>query len=136
MTGSRVAFAALLLALPFLSTFVVPTPSTADAAVELPQAPRGKGERCVEPTDIMRRDHMEFLFRQRHETVLRGIRTRKHSLTECVACHVSRDDNGEFLRVDAPGQFCASCHTFASVSIDCFECHAAKPAGDAMSAAQ
>ena len=34
----------------------------------------------------------------------------------------------EYQRIDAPGQFCSSCHEYAAVKIDCFTCHAAKPA--------
>ena len=28
----------------------------------------------------------------------------------------------------APGDFCLSCHSYAAVKIDCFECHSGKPA--------
>ena len=64
---------------------------------------------------------------QRDETVHRGIRTRKHSLKECIECHVQRDDAGSTIPVDAPGQFCQSCHEYAAVSMDCFQCHATTP---------
>ena len=39
-------------------------------------------EHCVEPTEIMRRNHMDFLLHQRDETVLKGVRTQKYSLVE------------------------------------------------------
>lgn len=94
------------------------------------QLPRGKGENCVEPTELMRRYHMEFLFHQRDATVRAGIRTPKHSLIECVQCHVQRhaeSDGGGFIPIDSPGQFCQACHQFTSVQIDCFECHRATP---------
>lgn len=31
------------------------------------------------------------------------------------------------MPVNSPGQFCASCHRFAAVSLDCFQCHATTP---------
>jgi len=102
-----------------------------NGGVPRPALPAAEGERCVEPTDVMRRDHMTFLFRQRDATVHRGIRTERHSLKGCVDCHAAYDDEGRAIRVDAPGQFCASCHRYAAVEIDCFECHAAVPAGRA-----
>ncbi len=94
---------------------------------EMPVLPRGKGERCVEPTDVMRKDHMNFLYHQRDKTVYQGIRTRQHSLTGCIDCHAQADNQGRFIAVNAPRQFCQTCHSFASVKLDCFECHAATP---------
>ena len=76
---------------------------------------------CVEPTGVMRRDHMKFLLHQRDRTVREGVRTPRHSLKECVECHASHA-TGTVLGQDG---FCESCHRYASVSIDCFECHAA-----------
>lgn len=90
--------------------------------------PAAKGEECVEPTDVMRRDHMRFLLHQRDETVHRGIRGAKHSLVGCIDCHAQTDAQGGAIPVDAEGQFCESCHSFAGVRMDCFECHAPVPA--------
>ena len=58
---------------------------------------------CVEPTDVMRRYHMDFLLHQRDKTVYKGIRTKRHSLQGCVDCHVNRDDQGRFIPINAPG---------------------------------
>ncbi len=69
----------------------------------------------------MRRNHMKLLMHQRKDTLRSGIRTGKYSLKECVACHastISQSVNAE------PGNFCQSCHNYAAVKIDCFECHA------------
>ena len=101
----------------------------------MPPLPRGKGATCVEPLEVMRRNHMDFLNHERDLTVRGGIRGRKHSLTGCIACHAQRaggrdGDPGAFIRIDAPGQFCHACHEFTGVKMDCFECHAAVPAGD------
>ena len=97
--------------------------SVADA----PLVPRGKGAQCVEPTDVMRKQHMEFLLHQRDLTVHDGIRTKKHSLNECVECHVQTNPSGEYISINAPQQFCSVCHEYASVKMDCFECHATQP---------
>lgn len=83
---------------------------------------------CVEPTEFMRRNHMEVIKHQRDETVHRGIRSSKHSLSGCVDCHVSHGESGEPIPVDAPGQFCQACHGFAAVHLNCFDCHATIPA--------
>ena len=80
---------------------------------------------CVEPTEEMRKNHMEYILDQRDATVHEGIRTRQYSLEECINCHVS--DAPDAPRVDSEKHFCNSCHTFASVSIDCFQCHADRP---------
>ncbi len=100
------------------------------ADVKLPTLPRGKGEACVEPTDLMRKQHMDFLHHQRDETVYNGIRTKRHSLHECVSCHAQKDAADEFIPVNAAEQFCQSCHAFVSVKLDCFECHASRPDKD------
>ena len=78
---------------------------------------------CVEPTDIMRRYHMDFLMHQRDSTVIDGIRTKSHSLTGCIDCHNPRIAGQEAVRYEDPQHFCASCHSFTGVKIDCFECH-------------
>jgi hypothetical protein len=90
--------------------------------------PATTGERCVEPTDVMRRNHMRFLMHQRDDTVHSGIRGAKHSLVGCIGCHAQKDAAGAAIPVNAQGQFCESCHGFAGVSLDCFECHAGVPA--------
>lgn len=97
------------------------------AGVPLPEPPRGEGQRCVEPVDVMRREHMNFLLHQRDRTVHQAYREPRHSLRGCIECHVQRDAVGNTVPVDAPGQFCAECHTYAAVSMDCFECHATTP---------
>jgi len=80
-------------------------------------------QQCVEPTEVMRRDHMKYLMHQRDETVLNGIRTKKYSLTGCINCHAQADKNGEIVRSDDPSYFCTECHNYTAVKIDCFECH-------------
>ncbi len=83
-----------------------------------------KGEQCVEPTDYMRRNHMKLLTHHRSETVHEGIRTKKYSLKECINCHASKETGSVTAAKD---NFCVSCHTYAAVKIDCFDCHSSRP---------
>ncbi len=97
------------------------------ASFFIPKAQRRFSEQqaCVEPIEEMRVNHMEYILDQRDETVHEGIRTRQYSLVECINCHVS--DAPDAPRADSEKHFCNSCHTYASVSIDCFQCHADRP---------
>lgn len=92
----------------------VPVPSPAKAF---------KGEQCVEPADVMRRDHMEFLKHQRDETLREGIRGQKYSLNACIDCHAVKSPDVAGGKVRTLKPFCAECHSYAAVSIDCFQCH-------------
>jgi hypothetical protein len=94
--------------------------AAAAPAIERP----AKDAQCVEDTATMRRQHMQLLKHQRDETVFGGIRGARHSLKDCVACHASRNSGSVAA---APGDFCVSCHSYAAVRIDCFECHTGKP---------
>ena len=85
-----------------------------------------KGEQCVEDTDYMRRNHMKFLDGHRDKAVLEGVRTKKHSLKECINCHASETTGSVAAAKD---DFCVSCHSYAAVKIDCFDCHSTKPQG-------
>lgn len=83
-----------------------------------------QGERCVEDTATMRRDHMRMLEHQRDATVHGGIRGAKHSLKGCIDCHAGATSGSV---AQAGGDFCVSCHPYAAVTIDCFECHSSRP---------
>lgn len=85
---------------------------------------------CIEPTELMRRDHMLMLFKQRDLTVHQGIRTKKYSLTHCISCHAKKDAEGEWISQNSPEHFCQGCHVFTGTKIDCFECHAGHPGSD------
>ncbi len=99
-----------------------PLAIAAETRVPLPHPAKAHiGDQCVEPVDIMRRQHMTFLLHQRDETVRSGIRGNKYSLQGCVECHAVADaDAGGARTVRA---FCSECHSYAAVRIDCFECH-------------
>lgn len=115
-------------AIAWLIGAVLLLPQAASAEVPKPHIPEAKGEKCVEPTDVMRKNHMKFILHQRDETMRHGIRTKKHSLKNCIECHNAPDENGKVANIKTPDHFCSSCHTYAAVKIDCFECHADKPA--------
>lgn len=100
----------------------------AEGRTPLPTITQGKGDQCVEPTDVMRARHFQFILHQRDDTMHRGIRTEQHSLKHCIECHAQKDEQGKYIPVTDPGQFCESCHSYAAVSIDCFQCHATVPA--------
>lgn len=78
---------------------------------------------CVEDTEVMRHKHFEFILHQRDETMHRGIRTSKHSLKNCLNCHVQPRPDGSYPKHTDPDHFCSACHEYAAVRIDCFECH-------------
>lgn len=112
-----------------LAMMFLPSLAAAQGAggVPAPVIPQARGDQCVADTDYMRRYHMKELSHQRDNTVQSGIRAKKFSLKECVACHATTDDGGQPVSINAPGEFCASCHEYAAVKIDCFACHATKP---------
>lgn len=128
-THRRIAglFSVLVLALLWSGTiqaeaiggFVVPGSQAEDA------------ETCVEATRDMRRYHMEFIRHQRDTTVYQGIRHTKYSLSGCVSCHTGHDASGTPIPINAPGQFCNACHVTAAVTLNCFDCHATVPDGEA-----
>ena len=89
--------------------------------------PEGVGVKCVQPEDEMRRNHMNYILHQRDETMHEGIRTETYSLSKCIDCHVQPNENGEIATHDDKEHFCSACHEYASVQIDCFECHADRP---------
>ena len=97
--------------------------SFGEISIPAPSKP-ANAENCVEPVEIMRRDHMKFLMHQRDDTVLEGKRDKKYSLVGCMDCHNPTGAGGKVVRYEDPEHFCSSCHQYASVKIDCFECHA------------
>jgi [DsrC]-trisulfide reductase subunit J len=97
--------------------------SLAGDRVPKPEIEIARPGHCVEATDVMRRNHMKLLLHQRERTVHEGLRKPKYSLARCVECHASVK-TGSVL---GEGGFCQSCHSYAGVKLDCFECHAAKP---------
>lgn len=101
----------------------------ADSPADIPPPKQKYSEEtvCVEPVEVMRKQHFDFVLDHRDKTVIDGIRTKKHSLIECINCHITANVQGEFARYSEDTHFCASCHQYTAVNIDCFQCHADRP---------
>lgn len=94
--------------------------------VPLPVKPANV-EKCVADTDFMRRNHMKTLLHQRDETMREGVRAKQFSLANCVSCHAVKGADGKPVAYADPKHFCRTCHSYAAVRVDCFECHASRP---------
>lgn len=109
-----------------------PTSSEGEG-VPIPHPPKAQKnfsetQQCVEAIDVIRRNHGNFLKHHRDDTMHRGVRTTQHSLVACINCHVTADTDGNYPNIHQGSEhFCRSCHTYAAVSIDCFQCHASQP---------
>jgi DnaJ-class molecular chaperone len=109
--------AAIALALPlFHSAHAGEVPKPA-VTIENP------GTQCVAPAEEMRRNHMEMLKHQRKLTLREGVRGSKVSLNGCIECHASKK-TGSVIGSDE--NFCQTCHAFAAVKLDCWDCHQPK----------
>src|SRR5690242_13149520 len=97
----------------------------------IPAVPKAKGDHCVEPTEVMRRNHMQYILHQRLDTVHEGIRGTKYSLKGCIDCHVTARADRTYPTHDSKDHFCNACHAYAAVKIDCFECHSDHPQAEA-----
>jgi hypothetical protein len=123
-----------LVAVSLVWALAAQTVLAAEGATYVKEGSKAAGlEACVEPTDVMRRNHMELIKHQRDATVHGGIRASKHSLAGCIDCHVSAGPDGQALAANAPDQFCSACHAFAAVKVNCFDCHAGVPNGGPVS---
>ncbi len=111
----------LLLPLLLFLTLIQPSAVLAEDPVEIVKP---KGETCVEPIEDIRRNHMAYLMHQRDLTVIDGIRTKQHSLVQCMNCHNPVREGEQIVRYEDPQHFCSHCHRVAAVKLDCFECHA------------
>jgi hypothetical protein len=103
-------------------------PAAAVGRTLQPLVEKARAGTCVEEPAFMRRNHMKLLQHQRDDTLRGGVRTGKYSLKECVACHASQ--TSQSVNAEA-SNFCQSCHNYAAVKIDCFECHANTPPANA-----
>ncbi len=108
-------------------------PGLAAAATPLPKIPKPRAkfsatQDCVQPIPEMRRNHMKYILHHRDETMHQGIRTTRYSLKACINCHVQKDPKtGEYPSIETKDHFCNSCHSYAAVHIDCFQCHSTRP---------
>ncbi len=102
---------------------------TAQAETPFPtiNEPSDESLKCIKPEDDMRRNHMNYILHERDETVHEGIRGEPKSLANCIDCHVEPNEKGEIAGIESSEHFCNACHQYASVQIDCFQCHADRP---------
>jgi hypothetical protein len=119
----RLAVAAVVLAAVAAPVLAITT-GKAKSPVGAPVITVGKGERCVEDTQFMRRNHMNLLKHQRDKTLREGIRTTQHSLQGCIDCHATGTSKSVTGSRD---NFCQGCHEYVAVKLDCWDCHASKP---------
>jgi hypothetical protein len=84
---------------------------------------QARGDQCVEPTDVIRRDHMNILMHERDEAKRYGRRNPDHGFVGCIDCHVSPTAS----RDEPATHFCLACHQFNAVRMDCFQCHIDRP---------
>lgn len=96
--------------------------------VPLPRLSVDASTRCVAPPEVMRRTHMEMLKHRRDKTVHQGIRGGDESLNRCLSCHADKTTGAA---IGAPDAFCQSCHDYAAVKLDCFDCHQGRPGAQA-----
>lgn len=89
-------------------------------AVPKPELPPGGEKQCVAPAAEMRASHMVMLNQWRDEVLRNGDRVavtvggkeyRKGLQMACMQCHTNKE------------KFCDSCHTYASVTPYCWDCH-------------
>ncbi len=123
---SMLCWLALLLAV--IPAASVQAATASSSRVPQPVIETARGGECVADPAFMRRNHMKLLMHQRDDTLRGGIRTGKYSLKACIACHASASSQSVTAE---PSNFCQSCHSYAAVKIDCFECHANTPANSA-----
>ncbi|MCU7836327.1 MAG: hypothetical protein KZQ83_13880 [gamma proteobacterium symbiont of Taylorina sp.] len=96
--------------------------------------PESSGDKCILPASEMRRRHPDLLKHDRIQTLREGLRANADgsmldgSLKQCVNCHAIKSDD-KYVRIDNNEHFCVSCHKYAAVSIDCFQCHRDIPEG-------
>lgn len=84
--------------------------------------------KCIDTPEVMRRTHMDMLKHQRDRTVHLGERGVKVTLNGCIDCHAGKGAGAAAgSAVGSPQAFCETCHRYAAVQLDCFECHQPKP---------
>ncbi|MBL0124513.1 MAG: hypothetical protein IPP88_17880 [Betaproteobacteria bacterium] len=118
------ALAALLLAAMFTGQAIATEVPNTPGRIPRPVIEKADGTACVADPAFMRKNHMDLLKHQRDDTMHHGIRTPRFSLVGCINCHASKKTNSVVAGAD---NFCQSCHAYAGVTLDCFECHSATP---------
>ncbi|VAW53313.1 Sulfite reduction-associated complex DsrMKJOP multiheme protein DsrJ (=HmeF) [hydrothermal vent metagenome] len=116
-----------LIGLSVLSTSALIGTAQAETPFPTIHQPSDESKKCIHPEEEMRRNHMNYILHERDETMHEGIRGEPEGLSACIDCHVEPNENGEIAGIDSEEHFCNACHQYASVQIDCFQCHADRP---------
>ena len=91
--------------------------------------PNPQGQRCIEPKNVMRAEHMRLLVRWRDEVIREnrrlyiasdGRQWEKSLVKTCLGCHGPADANGKSTTAAA---VCDECHAYVNVKPDCWNCH-------------
>ena len=93
-----------------------------------PEIPAATGEPHPEGNDYMRRYHMNMMRHDRDLTMYYGNREVNASLAQCFECHTVQDEAGTPVTYADERHFCRTCHDYAAVRVDCFDCHRSTPA--------
>jgi len=93
----------------------------------LPSIPTALGEPHPEGNEYWRVNHPALLNHSRDETVIDGLRDVDASIKTCVACHAVEGPDAAPVTFDSPEHICSTCHEYAAVKIDCFQCHNSRP---------
>jgi len=116
----------VILAFPTFSVADDDSSEKASFAPTIP-LPTNGSTKCVRSEKEMRKNHMKYILHQRDETMHKGIRTDTFALHECINCHIDKNSK---VRFGDSKYFCSSCHNYAGVTIDCFQCHNDRPTDD------
>ena len=111
-----------LAALALVATLAIPAGAT--AGVDKPGIEKARSGPCIAPPGVMRPGHPDLPKQQRTITVHGGVGDAQGDLEKCVRRHPSKQTGSVAA---GPQDFCESCHAYAGVKLDCFECHASRP---------
>lgn len=109
--------------------FAQPVLADGEGAGIGPAIPEASGDPHPEGNAYMRRWHMDMMRHDRDETMYEGARDVNASIGECFECHAVKDDAGTPVTYADERHFCRTCHDFAAVQVDCFDCHRSTPEG-------
>ncbi len=95
--------------------------------------PEPRGDACIhEDPERMRRVHMDRLHAHQDQGVREGRSDPEWNLQSCVRCHAAPEAQQAASHGPSGSEdmaFCASCHEYAAVELDCFQCHSTDPEG-------
>tara|TARA_B100000315_G_scaffold249756_1_gene281483 strand:+ start:6410 stop:6802 length:393 start_codon:yes stop_codon:yes gene_type:complete len=114
-----------------MAVLVSGLPVQAADRVPMPKVPKALEKTEKGHAKLMRLKHMDLMRHQRDETVHKGIRTKQYSLKACISCHAVAGPDKQPVSITSPKHFCRSCHDYAAVKVDCFQCHSSKPPSSA-----